>query len=216
MEVDFLLIDYNKYKVVDHMREYFNDIMNCIRDSLETLDENLMEQLLSECQKVVESGGKIVASGLGKNVPVCEKFVGTLHSMGISGAFLHTNSALHGDLGVIRDGDLVILLSKSGNTDETVTLARHLKSRGIITWLISFNLLSALSEAVENRLILNLKYEGDDWDIVPNNSSTVFLILLQGLAVMLGRRVGVTREVFLRNHPGGSIGKLHTREETLT
>lgn len=115
------------------MREYFNDILNCIRNSLETLDENMMNQLLSECHKAVESGGKIVASGLGKNVPVCEKFIGTLHSMGISGAFLHTNTALHGDLGVIRNGDLVILLSKSGNTEETVTLARLLKERGIVT-----------------------------------------------------------------------------------
>lgn len=195
------------------MKEYFNDILNCIQDSLGTLDNSKMEQLLSDCQKAVVSGNKIVASGLGKNVPICDKFVGTLHSMGISGAFLHTNTALHGDLGVIRDGDLVILLSKSGNTEDTITLARHLKARGIVTWLISFNSLSFLSEFIEKKIVLKLANEGDDWDIVPNNSSTVFLILLQGLAVMIGRRIGITKESFLKNHPGGSIGKMHQGEE---
>jgi arabinose-5-phosphate isomerase len=195
------------------MKEYFGDILNCIRHSLETLDESQMEKLLSDCQKAVLSGNKIIASGLGKNVPICEKFVGTLHSMGISGAFLHTNTALHGDLGVIREGDLVILLSKSGNTEESITLARHLKDREVSTWLLSFNYLSSLTKIIDNKLILSLDREGDDWDIVPNNSSTIYLILLQGLAVMLGRRMGVTMKAFLKNHPGGSIGRAHIREE---
>lgn len=69
---------------------------------------------------------------------------------------------------------------------------------------------------IEKKIVLNLECEGDDWDIVPNNSSAIYLIVLQGLAVMLGRRIGVTRDVFLSNHPGGSIGKLYIREESHT
>ena len=70
----------------------------------------------------LERGNKLVFSGLGKNVPICEKVVGTLNSVGLASAFLHTNSAVHGDLGVVRDGDLVIILTKSGETSESVHL----------------------------------------------------------------------------------------------
>lgn len=91
--------------------------------------KNALEQMISECEQVLRSGHKIIVSGLGKNVPICEKFVGTMWSMGLNAGFLHTNTAVHGDMGMIHPGDLVIVLTKSGATQESVYLVDLLKKR---------------------------------------------------------------------------------------
>ena len=188
------------------MIAYFSDVLDVIRDSLESIDGEVYSRLVDECEQTIKSGHKIIASGLGKNVPICEKFVGTLNSLGIDARFLHTNTAVHGDLGMVGNNDLVILLSKGGNTVETVALAEYLKERGTNTWLFAFNDKSKSAEIVSKRLILHLENEGDEWDIVPNNSTTVNLIVLQGIAIELGKRMGVTLDDFRVNHPGGGIG----------
>lgn len=96
------------------MIAYYKDVVNTIEDSLESIDENLYEQIIEECVNTLKNGGKIIASGLGKNVPICEKFVGTLNSLGIDARFLHTNTAVHGDLGMVGKKDIVFLLTKGG------------------------------------------------------------------------------------------------------
>ena len=180
--------------------------MNVISASLESIDEAIYNELVSECEKVIRSGGKIIASGLGKNVPICEKFVGTLNSLGIDARFMHTNTAIHGDLGMVGKKDLVLLLSKGGNTPETVQLAQYLRERGTDTWLLTFSGNSKSGEYIDNSLVLELENEGDKWNIVPNNSTTVYLILLQGIAIELADRLEITLEDFGINHPGGGIG----------
>lgn len=188
------------------MIAYYESVMNVIRDSLESIPQDKYEQIISECVEVLKNGGKIIASGLGKNVPICEKFVGTLNSLGIDARFLHTNTAVHGDLGMVGKKDLIFLLSKGGNTHETVTLAEHLKNRGTNTWLMTFTEKCKSAEVVDKRLVMRLINEGDEWDIVPNNSTTVYLIVLQGIALEIGKRMGVTIDDFRVNHPGGGIG----------
>lgn len=188
------------------MNFYFKEMFDVIEASVESMDEKVYEELLAECEKTIRNGGKLIASGLGKNVPICEKFVGTLNSLGVDARFLHTNTAVHGDLGMVGEGDLVILLSKGGNTVETVQLAQYLKERGTNTWLFTFSHNAKSGEYVDKQLILDLKNEGDDWDIVPNNSTTVNLIVLQSVAIELGRKLGITLNDFKKNHPGGGIG----------
>ncbi len=188
------------------MIEYYKKTLEIIEDSLESIPQNSYNQLVDECVEVLKNGGKIIASGLGKNVPICEKFVGTLNSLGVDARFLHTNTAVHGDLGMVCKNDLVILLSKGGNTHETVTLAEHLKTRGTDTWLMTFTEKCKSAEVVEKRLIMNLISEGDEWNIVPNNSTTVYLIVLQGIALEIANRLQVKLEDFKQNHPGGGIG----------
>lgn len=189
------------------MITYFNEILETIEKSLLSLDEEKFEILISHCIEKISNGGKIIASGLGKNVPICEKFVGTLNSLGINAAFLHTNTAMHGDLGVVKKNDIVLLLTKSGNTSESIALTRYLIDRGTETWLVSFSKNSRLYEMLSNKLILDLRNEGDKWNIVPNNSTSVYLILLQGLAMIVSQRLGITLAEFKGNHPGGSIGE---------
>jgi arabinose-5-phosphate isomerase len=171
------------------------------------LDENKFAALLDDCETVIRSGGKVIASGLGKNVPICEKFVGMMNSLGLEGAFIHTNTAMHGDLGIIKDNDIVLILSKSGSTAESLLFAEYIRDWKVKRWLLSFNDGGKLSRIVENKLLLPLAHEGDLWDIVPNNSSSCYLILLQGLALYLAERLGIRLTDFKRNHPGGAIGK---------
>lgn len=188
------------------MIAYYEKVLNVIQDSLESIPQDIYEQIITECVITLKNGGKIIASGLGKNVPICEKFVGTLNSLGLDARFLHTNTAIHGDLGMVGEKDLVLLLSKGGNTYETIELANCLNDRGTNIWLMTFSEKSKGSECVKKIFVLNLKDEGDEWNIIPNNSTTIYLIILQGVAIAVGERMGISLDDFGRNHPGGGIG----------
>ena len=100
------------------MISYFEKQLAEFEDSIHSLDEQEFARMVEEATEALKGGHQIVVSGLGKNVPICEKFVGSMISMGLPASFLHTNSAVHGDMGLVKDGDLVILLTKSGETVE--------------------------------------------------------------------------------------------------
>lgn len=186
---------------------YFDKTMQQLENALMGVSMSDMDKLICECERTLKSGHKIIASGLGKNVPICEKFEGTMLSVGMDAQFLHTNSAVHGDMGMVKPGDLVIILTKSGSTTESVYLVDLLKKRkGVSLWLLSCNEHGTLAESMENKLIVPLEHEGDPWNIMPNNSSTLFLIILQQIAIQLIKRMGITLEDFKPNHPGGAIG----------
>ena len=189
---------------------YFGDTIRIISNSLKLLDMNQFEHMIEDVQTALHSGCKVIASGLGKNVPVCEKFVGSMISLGLNANFLHTNSAVHGDMGMIHDGDVVIILSKSGSTTESVYLAKLLLKRKCVLWIVTFVNNSELEKMVgqEHSLIVPLEHEGDPWNIMPNNSTTLNLIVLQGLAMSLATREHLDLEHdFKPNHPGGAIGE---------
>lgn len=186
----------------------FDDNLQIIKNSLDSIDEAVFDRLVGECEHTLLSGNKVVVSGLGKNVPICDKFVGSMLSLGLNANFLHTNSAVHGDMGMVRSGDLVIVLTKSGATAESVYLVDLLKKRpGVCLWLMSFEEKSVLADSMENKLIMKLEHEGDPWNVMPNNSTTVNLIVLQTLVMTLAKRMklDLVRD-FKPNHPGGAIG----------
>lgn len=189
------------------MTRYFQEIMKTVTAAVTSLDQAAFDRLVEECLSALSAGHKIIVSGLGKNVPVCDKFVGTMNSLGQNAAFMNTNSAVHGDIGMVQEGDVVIVLTKSGETVESVYLTELLQKRGADIWLLTFRKESTLTRRIPKRLILELENEGDQWDIVPNNSTTVNLIILQGLAMEIVRRRGVTLQDFKKNHPGGYIGE---------
>lgn len=112
------------------MIRYFEKQLAEFEHSIHSLDEKMFERWVDEAVETLENGHKIIVSGLGKNVPICEKFVGSMVSMGLDASFLHTNSAIHGDMGIVKTDDMVILLTKSGETSESICLARLLKERG--------------------------------------------------------------------------------------
>lgn len=196
------------------MTEYFERQLKEFEHSIHSMDMKLFERWVSEGVDVLKKGHKIIVSGLGKNVPVCEKFVGSMQSLGLEAYFLNTNSAVHGDMGVVKDGDMVVILTKSGETAESIYLARLLQERNVDMWLLTFSKESTLTKEIPNSVILDLRHEGDMWNIMPNNSTTINLIVLQGLAMQIASTLGLTLDDFKRNHPGGAIGmQLNYRKE---
>lgn len=190
------------------MTSYFEKQLQEINHSIHSMDMEMFEKMVQDGLKTIQSGKKIIVSGLGKNVPICDKFVGSMISMGLDAYFLHTNSAVHGDMGVVKEGDMVIILTKSGETAESIYLTELLKQRGCDMWLLSFEKESTLTRAIPNSLVLQLEHEGDLWNIMPNNSTTLNLIVLQGLAMMLAKELKLDIGQFKRNHPGGHIGQV--------
>lgn len=195
--------------------KYFIDDTKCIEDALKSIDVSQMDKLIKDCEVTLKKGKKIVASGLGKNVPICDKFVGTMWSLGLNANFLHTNTAVHGDMGMLNPGDLVIILTKSGATKESIYLEDLLEKRkNIQLWLLSFEEDSFLARRMKNRLIIKLTHEGDLWNIVPNHSTTINLIVLQKLAIELSKRMKLdVNKDFKPNHPGGAIGEILNYEQ---
>jgi len=186
--------------------EHFDRTLKIINAAVNSIREDEFNALKRDCADVLRDGGKIIATGLGKNVPICEKFEGTLNSVGVPAAFMHTNSAVHGDLGIVRNGDLVIVLTKSGETSESVHLVNLLKKRNCKIWLLSFSRNSTLYREVPNRLIVELEHEGDEWNILPNNSTVLNLIVLQELAMQVIKEQRIDIDALRQNHPGGAIG----------
>lgn len=190
------------------MIQYFEKQLRELECSLHSLDEGMFRKMVEHAADVLRAGNKIIVSGLGKNVPICEKFVGSMVSLGLDAYFLHTNSAVHGDMGLVKDGDMVILLTKSGETEESIRLVRLLKERAAELWLLTFTRESTLTREIADCVILDLGHEGDPWNIMPNNSTTMNLIVLQGLAMLVAKEMNLEIGQFKRNHPGGHIGVL--------
>lgn len=192
------------------MISYFEKQLAQFDHSIHSLDEGEFSRWVDEAVETLKTGHKIIVSGLGKNVPICEKFVGSMVSMGLEACFLHTNSAVHGDMGMVKDGDMFIVLTKSGETAESIHLVRLLKEqkRDIRMWLLTFCRESTLAREIGNAIIPELEHEGDLWNILPNNSTTMNLIILQGLAMMVAGKMNLDIGQFRRNHPGGHIGKM--------
>ncbi len=188
--------------------EHFERTLDIIQAAVRSIRESEFRALERACLNTLNAGGKLVVSGLGKNVPICEKFVGTMNSLGIPAAFMHTNSAVHGDLGLVRNGDMVIILTKSGETSESVHLARLLMLRSCEIWLLSFSRESTLYSMLPNRLIIELEHEGDEWNILPNNSTLLNLLVLQELAMCIAKDARIPLDALRQNHPGGAIGMM--------
>lgn len=189
-------------------KKYFANNAIILEKALKSIRMDQMEALISDCEKTLKAGHKVITSGLGKNVPICDKFTGTMLSLGFDAAFMHTNTAVHGDMGMVHSGDLVIIITKSGSTAESVYLENLLEKRdGVKLWLLSFNEHSDLADSMKNKLIINMEHEGDLWNIAPNNSTTLNLIVLQEVAIELSRRFKLNLvKDFKPNHPGGTIG----------
>ena len=193
------------------MLDVLKSNIDVIQDSCLSIDPSLYNELLANCCHALKNGNKIIFSGLGKNVPVCEKIVASMISIGLNAVFMDSNTAVHGDLGLIKENDVVILLSKSGLTPESIHLANILiKRKNLILWSITFNE-KGLAESFSNNIVLKLSAEGDMWNVLPMNSVVVYLILLHNLIVDIAKELKVSKECFIGNHPGGGIGLLNKK-----
>jgi arabinose-5-phosphate isomerase len=154
-----------------------------------------------------ESNGRVVVTGMGKSGIIAQKIAATLSSTGSPAIFLHPAEAVHGDLGMLMAGDVVIALSASGETEEILRLLAHLKRLGDA--LISFccNLKSTLATASDVALDCSVEREACGLNLAPTASTTAMLALGDALAVAVSLRKGFRAEDFADLHPGGKLGK---------
>jgi arabinose-5-phosphate isomerase len=154
-----------------------------------------------------EQNGRIVVTGMGKSGIIAQKIAATLSSTGSPALFLHPAEAVHGDLGVLMAGDVVIALSASGETEEILRLLATVKRKGDA--LISFccNLQSTLAAASDVALDCSVEREACGLNLAPTASTTAMLALGDALAVAVSLRKGFRAEDFAELHPGGKLGK---------
>jgi arabinose-5-phosphate isomerase len=169
-------------------------------------------QLLLQCG---EDRGRVVVTGMGKSGIVAQKIAATLSSTGSPALFLHPAEAVHGDLGVLMKGDVVIALSASGETEEILRLLATLKRLGDV--LISFccNTASTLAQASDVALDCSVEKEACGLGLAPTASTTAMLALGDALAIAVSLKKGFQTEDFADLHPGGKLGKKLARVRQL-
>lgn len=174
-------------------------------EGLMTLLENLDEKFNEALDLLLESRGKIVVTGVGKSGFVGRKMSATLSSVGIPSFFLSPLDALHGDLGAIDAGDVVVLISHSGNTQELIPLVDVFREREIKVILISGNNSSPLADRSDITLPTYIVQEACPFGIVPTTSTTAALVLADALSICAAHKKGFSIKNFHKNHPQGHL-----------
>ena len=159
--------------------------------------------------------GRVVLSGMGKSGIIARKLAATLSSTGTAAYFLHPAEAIHGDLGVVRDDDIVIALSHSGETEELVRLVESIRRTGARLIVITGEDQSTLAQAADIALSCHVSEEACPLNLAPTASTTAALALGDALAMALSQRKGFRQENFANLHPGGRLGKKLMRVESL-
>ncbi len=161
-------------------------------------------RLMLDC---LENHRKLVVCGVGKSGVIGRKLAATLNSTGAPAVLLNVGDALHGDLGVVAEGDLVITLSYSGETQELLSLLPHLKRRRITLVAVTGNPDSMLARHADVVLDVRVEREACPLNLAPTASTTTMLVLCDALAMVLLEARGVCSEDFASLHPGGSLGR---------
>lgn len=173
--------------------------------------EGLIPQLTTDFEQIIQwihqSKGRVVLTGIGKSAIIGMKISATLNSTGTKSIFMHAADAIHGDLGMIENDDVVICLSKSGTTPEVKTLVPLLKNRGNKLIGMTANAKSYLAQHSDAVLHVNIPHEADPNDLAPTTSTTAQLVMGDALAICLMELNGFKAEDFARFHPGGALGK---------
>jgi arabinose-5-phosphate isomerase len=164
-------------------------------------------ELLFECR------GRVVVTGMGKSGIICRKIAATLSSTGTPAFFLHPAEAIHGDLGAIRDDDVVIAMSHSGETEELVRLLESIRRIGARLIAITGDSRSTLARAADVTLDCGIAAEACPMNLAPTASTTAALAFGDALAMTLSVRKGFREEDFASLHPGGKLGRRLMRVE---
>jgi arabinose-5-phosphate isomerase len=165
---------------------------------------------------ILASKGRIIVTGIGKSANIATKIVATFNSTGTPAVFMHAADAIHGDLGNIQQDDVVLCISKSGNTPEIKVLLPLIKNYGNIIIAISGNQKSYLGENADYFINSFVKEEACPNNLAPTSSTTAQLVLGDAMAVALLQLRNFSRDDFAKYHPGGALGKkLYMRVEDL-
>lgn len=156
---------------------------------------------------MLENKGNLVFSGIGKSAIIAQKIVATMNSTGTTAVFMHAADAIHGDLGIVREGDVVVILSKSGETSEIKMLVPLIKLRGNTIVAMVGNRQSFLASQADLVLDVTVGEEAIPGNLAPTSSTTAQLVMGDALALILMRCRGFSTADFAKFHPGGALGK---------
>lgn len=186
------------------------------KKAIEKLENYIDDNFSKAVETIFSSKGRVIITGIGKSANIGMKIVSTLNSTGTPAIFMHAADAIHGDLGIIQPDDVIICISKSGNTPEIKVLVPLIKNTGNILIAIVGNTESFL--AAQANIVLNttVDAEADPNNLAPTTSTTAQLVMGDALAVALLECRKFTAQDFARYHPGGALGKqLYLRVEDL-
>ncbi len=196
-------------QMLDLARKVLKTEADAILSLMDRLDGDFERavQLLFECK------GRVIVTGMGKSGIICRKIAATLSSTGTSSYFLHPAEAIHGDLGAIREEDVVLALSHSGETEELVRLLESIRRLGARLIAMTGDPGSTIARAADVTLNCGIAEEACPMNLVPTASTTAALALGDALAMTLLVRKGFREEDFASLHPGGKLGRRLMRVE---
>lgn len=200
----------------EHILAQGRRVIEIEREALGETAQRLGDGFVKAVDLIASCRGRVIVSGVGKSGHIARKIAATLTSTGTPATFMHPVEGLHGDIGIVSGDDVAILISKSGETDELVTLLGHLKRFG--SKLVAMTAVPDSTLARESDAVLDawVREEACPHDLAPTTSTTIQAALGDALAVVILERKGFRREDFARLHPGGSLGrKLLTRVQDL-
>ncbi len=182
-------------------------VISIEQESISSLSQRLTDDFPKAVNLILSSNGRVIVTGVGKSANIANKIVATFNSTGQPSVFLHATDALHGDLGNIQNDDVIICISKSGNTSEIKSLIPLIKNLGNNIISICGNRNSFLVNESDLFLDSTVKKEACFNNLVPTASTTAQIVLGDALAVSLLELRNFSNSDFARFHPGGSLGK---------
>lgn len=187
------------------------EVLAIEQQALAATAEGLDESFAASARAVLAAtaaGGKIICSGVGKSAHIAQKLVGTFNSTGLPTCFLDATQALHGDLGLCAEGDIAILFSNSGQSDEVLRLLPLLRRLGVTLVACTGHADSDLAREANHLLRYVVPREACPLELAPTASTTAALALGDALAMALLETRGLTREDFAKFHPAGNLGRV--------
>ncbi len=175
--------------------------------SLSQLSSRLDASFAAACRAILDCTGRIIVLGIGKSGHIGNKIAATLASTGTPAFFVHPAEAIHGDLGMITKDDVAITISKSGESQEILTLMPLLKRLGVKIINLTGNLKSTMAELADINLDVSVDREACSLNLAPTSSTTTTLAMGDALAISVLQARGFTQEDFARSHPGGMLGR---------
>ncbi|MCJ7816000.1 MAG: KpsF/GutQ family sugar-phosphate isomerase [Xanthomonadales bacterium] len=175
--------------------------------TITSLLDRIDDKFLAACSYLLECSGRVVVIGMGKSGHIGSKIAATLASTGTPAFFVHPAEASHGDLGMIKSRDVVLILSNSGETDEINTILPLLKRIGVVIVAMTGNPGSTLAEHANVHIDVSVEKEACPLGLAPTSSTTAALVMGDALAISLLESRGFTREDFAKSHPAGQLGR---------
>lgn len=192
---------------MDSVLQKGKEVIRIEAEAIAALEDRLDENFVQTIEKIVTSKGRVILTGMGKSGIIARKIAATMNSTGTPALFLHPSDALHGDLGVVTPNDVVICLSKSGDTEELLRLLPRLRQIGVAVIAMTGNKNSKLARQSDIVLDISVKEEACPLDLAPTSSTTAALVMGDALAIALLHKHNFTKEDFAFLHPAGNLGK---------